>query len=609
MAGTNDFSTSCQAGGRRGGRMLAQGLAVAVLGVLAACGGDGAVAPPDDPLQPYREQVVDWQPCDPEVMGGDSIAYQTFKDRLTCATIRVPLDYSNTSRGDAVVAVTRVAAGEPSQRQGAILINPGGPGGDGLTMSLMLASLWSGADASTTAGQLLPTIVQRYDMIGFSPRGVGASSRLYCATNGALQPERHSSDRSEANIAAMLFNAHALADACLRNPLAKYVNTDNTVRDMDLIRELLGDAKFNYYGISYGTWLGAWYASLFPERVGRMVLDSSMDVTGPIDVNLVWQPMSMQRVLDSFIPKYASAYPGLYNLGTDPAAIAAVFRGLPEPMRVAFDRVLSLHSVLNLTRRVERGVQLIAAAKGMHWLIEEDSARAQDPNALNDALMEYTFSDDFGQDIEIRGLAQAMVEPYFEALEPAPGPISLRNSDSVFHSVVCNDTPVSNTDTQYWVGLGNEMAARYPYSGGSVTRHLCLDWGGPSVVKPPLSQAARAGQILMLQSEFDALTATEGALRSFEQLPQAHLVTVTNHYTHGLVGESIPCVDEMIGRYFLDGVVAGRSSVCEGPPLPEPTSDKANRMAKMSAPKDAAELAREALRAKLDEIAASGARF
>src|SRR5690606_11181242 len=166
-------------------------------------------------------------------------------------------------------------------------------------------------------------------MIGFSPRGVGASSRLYCATNGALQPERHSSDRSEANIAAMLFNAHALADACLRNPLAKYVNTDNTVRDMDLIRELLGDAKFNYYGISYGTWLGAWYASLFPERVGRMVLDSSMDVTGPIDVNLVWQPMSMQRVLDSFIPEYASAYPGLYNLGTDPAAIAAVFRGLP----------------------------------------------------------------------------------------------------------------------------------------------------------------------------------------------------------------------------------------------------------------------------------------
>ena len=88
------------------------GLAASVLAALTACGGDGAVQPPADPLQPYREQVVDWQPCDPQTIGGESTSYLNVKDRLSCATLRVPLDYADPGRGDAVVAVSRVAASE-----------------------------------------------------------------------------------------------------------------------------------------------------------------------------------------------------------------------------------------------------------------------------------------------------------------------------------------------------------------------------------------------------------------------------------------------------------------------------------------------------------------
>jgi len=605
-----DISTRRSIGARPSLRGVLGGLAAAALGALAACGGDGAVSPPADPLQPYREQIVNWQACDPETVGGESPAYLTLKDRLSCATLRVPLDYSNPSRGDAVVAVTRVAAGEHSQRLGAILINPGGPGGDGLAWSLNLAALWGGASESTTAGQQLRTIAQRYDMIGFSPRGVGGSSRLYCATNGMLRPEHHSSDRSEANIAALVFNANVVGDACLRNPLTKYVNTDSTVRDMDLIRELLGDAKLNYLGISYGTWLGAWYASLFPERVGRMVLDSSMDVTGNIDVNLVLQPMSMQRVLDSFIPSYAVRHPDRFGMGTDPAAIAAVYRALPEPLRVAFGQQMSLHGIINSTRRVARGAQLIAAARGMNQILADNPDSARDYLALDAKLMEYEFApDSFGDDVEIRGLAQAMLQPYLGAYEPTASPVELNAFNSVFHSVVCNDT-ATRTDLQYWVDLGNEMAGAYPYEGGSVTRNPCVNWGGPAVSKPALSRAAQAGPILMLQSEFDALTATEGARRSFEQLPQAHMITVTNFYTHGVVPESIACVDEKIGRYFADGVVPGRSSTCAGPALPyEDDAVMASRMAKASVAADGTAQAREALRARLDAISATGLRF
>ncbi len=592
-------------------RGIAGGLAAVVLAALAACGGDGAVPPPVDPLQPYRDQVVNWRACDPETLGGESPAYFTLKDRLSCATVRVPLDYSNPGKGDAVVAVSRVAAGERSQRLGSILINPGGPGGDGLAWSLNLAALWGGASESTTTGQQLRTIAQRYDMIGFSPRGVGASSRMYCGTSGLLRPEHHSSDRSEANVAAMLFNANALGDACLRNPLVKYINTDATVRDMDLIRGLLGDAKFNYVGISYGTWLGAWYASLFPERVGRMVLDSSMDVTGNIDVNVVMQPMAMQRVLDEFIAPFAARHPDRFGIGTNAADIAKVYRALPEPMRVAFGQQANLHSILSKTNRVAKGAQLVAAARGMNQVLIDNPASIRDFSVLDAKLMEYEFvPDSFGDDIEIRGLAQAMLQPYLQAYEPTAAPVEFGTFNSVFNTVVCNDTAATSADPQYWVRLGNEMAASYPYEGGSVTRSLCATWGGPSVSKPPVSRAGASAPILMLQTEFDAQTATEGARRSFDALPQAHLVLVTGSYSHGVVPESDACVDATIGAYFANGVVPGRSSTCVAPPLPYEGPTLAVRMAKTGvAETDAAAQAREALRTRLDAISASGARF
>jgi len=591
-------------------RTVAGSLAAAVLAALAACGGDGAVQPPADPLQPYREQVVDWQPCDPQTIGGESTSYLNVKDRLSCATLRVPLDYADPGRGDAVVAVSRVAASERAQRLGAILFNPGGPGGDGLAWPVELAAMWGNADASTTVGQQLRAIAQRYDTIGFSPRGVGASSRLYCATNGQLRPEHHSSDRSEANVAAMLFNANALGDACLRNPLAKYINTDATARDMDLIRELLGDAKLNYYGVSYGTWLGAWYAARFPEHVGRMVLDSSMDVTGNIDINVVMQPMAMQRVLDSVIPPYAARHPDRFGMGTDPAAIAAVYRSLPEPLRVAFGRLAGQYGVLNKTGRIVRATYLVAGVRGLNQILIDNPDIARNPGALDAKLADHAFApDSFGDDTEIRKMAQAMVQPYLDAFEPQPSPVELSLLDSVFNTVVCNDTP-TRTDPQYWVSLGNDMAASYPYNGGSVTRNLCVNWGGPTVSKPPLARAAQAGPILMLQSEFDALTATEGALRSFEQLPQAHLATVVDYYSHGLVLERIDCINGTIGSYFADGVVAGRSSTCAGPALPYEEDTRASRMAKTGvAESDEAARARASIRARLDAISASGARF
>ena len=261
---------------------------MATAGLLAACGGSNA----PDPMQTFTQQSLAWQACDPTILGQETALFEGLGSRAQCANMRVPLDHDNPGKGEAVVALLRVSAEDSKQRAGAIFFNPGGPGGDGLGFAAMYGALWASANPADPLGKPLKQLSMQYDLIGFSPRGVGASTRLYCASNEMLKEvQLPSADRSAENIDNMLYNARLKADACRKNPLSRYINTEQTARDMDLARQLLGDEKLNYIGYSYGTWLGAWYASRFPERAGRMVLDSNMNFAGTFDDAVLMQPM------------------------------------------------------------------------------------------------------------------------------------------------------------------------------------------------------------------------------------------------------------------------------------------------------------------------------
>ena len=238
---------------------------------LAACGGSDGTSPPD-PLQPYRAQVVQWTECDPGILGHPSDAMNALRgsQRLRCALVRAPLDWGNPAHGDITLAVMRLAAGKPEARRGALLFNPGGPGVDGLNLTFRLWDAFAGSSPADAQGARQLRLLDEYDMVGFSPRGVGASTQLQCGTN---EPSRFvdysvTGWDTPGNLANVHYNGRKTAEACQKNPLTPYINTDATARDMDLLRGLLGDDKLNYVGYSYGTWLGAWYAACSPRRWG-----------------------------------------------------------------------------------------------------------------------------------------------------------------------------------------------------------------------------------------------------------------------------------------------------------------------------------------------------
>jgi pimeloyl-ACP methyl ester carboxylesterase len=193
----------------------------------------------------------------------------TVDPRQECATLRVPLDYRRAGGEQISVAVSRISTAKPELRRGVLLLIPGGPGGAGLARP-------------TTHGLRLPQSVRdRYDLVSFDPRGVGRSTPVNCGFDPKdIEPVRFLAwPGPGGDITENVAQARRMADACVRNggPLIRHITTRNEARDIDRIRRALGESKLSYWGTSYGTYVGTVYASMFPERTDRVVLDSSDD--------------------------------------------------------------------------------------------------------------------------------------------------------------------------------------------------------------------------------------------------------------------------------------------------------------------------------------------
>ena len=208
-------------------------------------------------LEPYYEQQLKWRSCG---LAG-----------FQCATLKVPMDYDKPdSAKDLELAVARQKATDKSNRIGSLLVNPGGPGGSAVEYLQQQAG--SGYP---------PKVTERYDLVGFDPRGVARSEPVKCLTDRQMDAytQTDQTPDTEQETEALVAAYKRFADGCERRSgeLLGHLSTTDAARDMDVLRAVLGDKKLNYVGASYGTYLGATYAGLFPQRSGRLVLDGAMD--------------------------------------------------------------------------------------------------------------------------------------------------------------------------------------------------------------------------------------------------------------------------------------------------------------------------------------------
>jgi pimeloyl-ACP methyl ester carboxylesterase len=219
----------------------------------------------DPALARYYEQALDWSGC---------------RESMECAELDVPLDYADPDGESISVSLLRVPASDDDQRIGSLVVNPGGPGGSGVDYAAR-GEVFFGAEVRAA-----------FDVVGFDPRGVARSTPIDCLTDAELDTMVASDPDPETLREARRSDAliREFGQGCLERSgdLTRHVSTEEAARDMDVLRSALGEERLTYFGASYGTFLGATYADLFPTRVGRMVFDGAVDPSlGSVETSLV----------------------------------------------------------------------------------------------------------------------------------------------------------------------------------------------------------------------------------------------------------------------------------------------------------------------------------
>ncbi len=547
--------------------------------VLVATTAPAAATTPD-PLAPYRSQQVAWGAC-------------PFKQRsqtrpAQCARITVPRDWAAPAAGtDLQVAISRVAA--TGTRQGAILVNPGGPGGQGTSLAGALAGLE-------------PSVNQHYDFVGMDPRGTGQEGGedpgYVCRVPLGRLPQDDdldARDRSAVSIKLHQRTPRVVAEACQSDALAPFITTWQTAHDMDLIRTLLADEKLNYLGFSYGTWLGAKYASLFPERAGKMVLDSSVNFEGRLQAAFEAFPKIDQRQFDRvYAPWLARRFPA--QLGKTAADVRAKWeqlrsyfksRGVPPDV---FDQVFVGNGS---TRQWLTGALVLT--KGAAAMA--GTAAARPPAALEDDLDRVSRAV-FGRRAAELTAADVVANPPEPDYADVPG---------TRLAVACGDQP-ARTATWYKL-LSDLQGPAYPLFGWAYgLGEACGYWSDLPRHELPNVPARAAKNILVVQGEFDPQTGYEQAEAAARAagIPMISVADSPFHGQYAVSGNS--CVDDLVNGFYL-GSARPAATICPGVPLPgehqvfpvpgpagEPTTTAA------TAPRDAFSATRQRLQDTISEV-------
>ncbi|MFF5183810.1 alpha/beta hydrolase [Streptomyces sp. NPDC000345] len=452
---------------------------------------------------------------------------------LQCASVKVPLDYAKPQGRKITLALSRVPH-TARKYQGPLLVNPGGPGGSGLSLAGFVAS------------SLPKTVAAQYDVIGFDPRGVGKSKPALDCKPGYFNPVRPDSVPSTSAIEkANLSRAKSFAKACGTKyaDVLPYINTVSAVKDMDQIRKALGAKKINYFGYSYGTYLGQVYAKLFPTRVRRLVLDSIVDPNGVwYDANISQDYAfdARHKALMAWIAKYDSTY----KLGTDPAAIEAKWYAM----------------------RAELAKKPAGGKVGASEL--EDTFI---PGGYYNGYWP-TLASAFAAYVNDKNAA-----PLVKAYEGiAAIDASGDNGYSVYTAVQCRDVSWPR-DWKQWRKDNWAVYSKAPFMAWNNAWYNapCAYW--PTKTLKPVSVAnSKLPPVLLFQATDDAATPYQGGVTAHRLLKHSSLVVEQGGGNHGITLSGNTCLDKYLAKYLTDGTVPRGSgvadAVCQKTADPKPAS-------------------------------------
>ncbi|MFE9092847.1 alpha/beta fold hydrolase [Streptomyces sp. NPDC007264] len=521
------YGTSPWTRSRRPARGAAGPAALCLAAALALTALPAAAAPARaaaDPLARYHHQRLTWQSC---ALGpDDDTGRQLEQAGARCADVTVPLDYAAPEGRTITVAISRIRATDTAHRVGPLLLNGGGPGGQTL------------GDPPWVRGAL-KDVGARYDIVGVDPRFVGRSTPLDCRWPTGTSFRGAGADRAGFDRTAA-FSAD-LARRCRRHAgdVLPYATTRNTARDMDVVRAALGAPRISYLGYSYGSYLGQVYATMFPGRTDRVVLDGVIDPHryGP---RLLRGTEAANRHALADWAAWAAARDSAYGLGrTRGAVLAAV-----EHVRAAAAR-----SPLRLGRhRVDEHTLPIVVFNGLSQ--DNDTAYADFARAVRD----------------LRSAADGHRVTPSPWLAEALGFV-LTGSESAYGSVqsaiLCGDVAVPHDPEVYRHDV--RRAGRRDPLFGPVAAGIgpCAFWEPPRERPTTIRKDLPA---LLVNATGDPRTTYEGALAVRRGWPASRLVTLRRadqHAVFGVFGSA--CADTTVNAYFATGRLPAADVVCVRP--------------------------------------------
>jgi len=441
-------------------------------------------------------------------------------DEWQCATIKAPRDYAKPDGGTVKLALIRSrATGDKGKRLGSLLFNFGGPGGSGVSTLPWYASR-------------VDQLHERYDLVSWDPRGTGASEGVRCRDDKEIQAAEKvdATPDDAAEEKAFLGDATDFGKDCEKSTgsLLSHVSTTDTARDMDLMRQVLGDDSMHYFGISYGTELGGVYAHLFAKDVGRVVLDAVVDPTADTFGHALNQTQGFQRALDDY----------LKSTGQDPREGTRKIADLLDRLD---SKPLSTSSGRELTETLAlTGIVLPLYSKdswpGLTSALE--SAESGDGSALlalADGYNERDASGHYGTSSH----AQRAISCLDDRQRPTLA--ETRKRLARFEKI----SPVFG-DYLGWDAAG-----------------WCHDWPVAGQFDTPEVSAPGADPILLVGNTGDPATPYAGARRMADELGKGVGVELTwKGEGHGAYGSGSDCVDATVDSYLLSGTVPKDGKVC-----------------------------------------------